>query len=120
MTVSVRRLGIFFVSGEVKSGLNYNFMVLISKEQGADVIEKSSPIVLGNFLFKVITKILAERLAVVARKIMDPHQFGFIQGKNIENCIAVASEYVNGPSARSAGGNMALKLEIRKAFDTMD
>lgn len=47
-------------------------MVLIPKEHRVDVIEKFWPIVLGIF-FKVITKILANRLAVFASRIVDPH-----------------------------------------------
>ena len=63
----------FFVTGSILSGLNSNFMILIPKIQNADTVDKFHPIVLGNFIFKIITKILADRLASIAVRIIDPH-----------------------------------------------
>ena len=70
--------------------------------------------------FKIITKILANRLASFVGDIIAPNQFGFIKGRHIEDCIAAASENVNIINQRCVGGNMALKVDIRKAFDSMD
>ncbi|XP_057779860.1 uncharacterized protein LOC130998459 [Salvia miltiorrhiza] len=77
------------------------------------------PIVLGNFFFKVITKILASRLNAVAAAIVSANQFGFISGRSIQECILLASEGVNCMERSIQGRNMALKVDIRKAFDTL-
>ena len=110
----------FFITGTIFPRLNSNFMVLIPKFPNADSVDQFRPIVLGNFVFKIITKILANRLANVATRIVDPHQFGFIKGQNIETCIASASECVNLLNTRCFGSNMAVKIDFCKAFDTMD
>lgn len=47
------------------------------------------------------------------------NQFGFIAGKRIHDCIAIASDVVNCLNQRAFGGNMALKVDIRKSFDTV-
>lgn len=44
----------------------------------------------GEFLFHYY--LLAERLAGVVSRIISENPFGFIQGKRIHDCIAVASE----------------------------
>jgi len=41
------------------------------------------PIVVANFKFKIISKILADRLALVAARIISPNQYGFVQGRKI-------------------------------------
>ncbi|XP_050222822.1 uncharacterized protein LOC126672915 [Mercurialis annua] len=110
----------FFQFGKLTTGLCSSLMVLIPKFKGAVSIDQFRPIVLSNFCFKVITKILADRLASIAEKIISKHQFGFIKNRSISHCIATASEGVNVLNKRCFGGNMALQIDIKKAFDTME
>lgn len=109
----------FFVHGSFPSGLNSSFVTLIPKVQDAVRIEDYRPIVLGNFLYKIITKILADRLGPILSATLSFHQFGFIPGRRIHDCIALASEGVNGLGRRCSNGNLILKVDIRKAFDTL-
>ncbi|KAK3221988.1 hypothetical protein Dsin_009013 [Dipteronia sinensis] len=110
----------FFHSGVVAPGLNSNFIVLISKMRDSITIDQFRPIVLGNFLFKVSSKILADRLAQIAARIVSLQQFGFIRDRHVEDCIALASDCVNVLHKKCYGGNVAIKIDIRKAFDTLD
>lgn len=70
----------FFFHGTITLSFNSNFMVLILKTPKASKIEHFHPISLGNFLYKIITKILANGLVVIASRIVSPNQFGVIQG----------------------------------------
>ncbi|XP_057770983.1 uncharacterized protein LOC130990768 [Salvia miltiorrhiza] len=90
-----------------------------SWEADAVLVSDYRPIVLGNFFFKVITKILASRLNLVAAEIVSVNQFGFISGRSIQECILLASEGVNCMERSIQGRNLALKVDIRKAFDTL-
>ncbi|KAI9192521.1 hypothetical protein LWI28_024081 [Acer negundo] len=74
----------------------------------------------NNFLFKISSKILADRLAWVAARIISPQQFGFIPDRHIEDCIALAFDCVNVIQKKCYGGNLAMKIDIRKVFDTLD
>lgn len=100
--------------------LNSNLVVLIPKVPNADKIEQFRPIALANFKFKIITKILAYRLAKIASKIISPNQRGFIQGREIGDCICLASEGINLLERKSFGRNITLKIGIKKEFDTID
>ena len=111
---------IFFLSGVVAPGLNFNFIVLISKMRDSIIVDQFRPIVLGNFLFKISSKILADRLAQVAARIVSLQQFGFIRDRHIEDCIALASDCVNVLHKKCYEGSVAMKIDIRKAFDTLD
>ncbi|KAK2654915.1 hypothetical protein Ddye_007967 [Dipteronia dyeriana] len=109
----------FFHSGRVFPGLNSNFLVLIPKILNALLVEHFHPIALGNFLFKVITKIIADHLAKICSRIISPNQFGFIRGRQIGDCIAGASECFNVLNNYSHSGHLALKIDIRKAFNSI-
>jgi hypothetical protein len=79
-----------------------------------DRIENFRPIALANFQFKIITKILADRLAVVVSKIVSPQQCDFIPDRHIADCVIIASEAVNVLSKRSYAGDIALKLTLER------
>jgi len=43
-----------------------------------------------------------------------------VKGRNIRDCIALTSEVVNVLDKKIFGGNLALKIDISKAFDTLN
>ncbi|KAI9175087.1 hypothetical protein LWI28_027078 [Acer negundo] len=102
------------------SGLNSSFIVLLPKLRDSISVDQFRPIVLSNFLFKISSKILANRLAWVAARIISPQRFGFIRDRHIEDCIALASNCVNVLQKKCYGGNLAKKIDIHKAFNTLD
>jgi len=77
------------------------------------MVHQFRPIALSNFLFKVINKIIVDRLAC-------SRQFGFIWSKQIGDCIAGASECFNIMCIDSCEGQLVLKIDIRKAFDSIN
>jgi len=85
---------------------------------GADRLENFRPIALENFQFKIITKILADRLATLAPSLISEQQRGFIPGRHIQDCILTPSKAVNFLHKKSYGGSLAIKIDIKKAFDT--
>ncbi|XP_019430036.1 PREDICTED: uncharacterized protein LOC109337512 [Lupinus angustifolius] len=110
----------FFTQGWILPNLNSNNLILIPKFPSADKIEDFRPIALANFQFKIITKVLADRLAKIAHKIISQHQRGFIKDRHIHDCICIASEANNLLDHKTLGGNLALKPDVKKAFDTID
>jgi len=99
--------------------MNSIVVSLIPKIQGVDSIEDFRLIVVANFKFKTIFKILVDRLAMVASRIISPNQYEFFQGRHIHYCIGVAYEAINMLSKKVRGGNVAYKVDIHKAFDTL-
>ncbi|KAJ4710362.1 RNA-directed DNA polymerase (Reverse transcriptase) [Melia azedarach] len=86
----------------------------------ADSITQFRPIALANFIFKIILKIMADRLKGVVERIISPQQHAFIRGRSISDAIALVSENFQLLNRRIKGGNVGIKLDIAKAFDTMD
>jgi len=110
----------FFTSGWIMPNFNSNTVVLIPKTSNADTMNQYRPIALANFKFKVLSKILADRLSQIMPALISKHQRGFIQGRNIKDYIFTALEAINLLDSKSFGGNIALKVDIAKAFDTLE
>jgi hypothetical protein len=110
----------FFTSSWILPGFNSNVIALLPKVQNATSIDQYRPIAMANFKFKVISKIIADRLASIMPSIVSEEQMGFIHERNIKDCICIASEAANLLHNKSFGGNLALKIDISKAFDTLE
>jgi len=110
----------FFYTGVLIPNSNADILVLIHKVPGAASMGDFRPITLVNFQFKIVTKILADRLAVVCMSIISPQQRGFVRDRSIFDCVILASEVINLLTKKQFGGNIAIKVDIRKAFDTLD
>lgn len=99
------------------SHFNNNFIILIPKTKAACSVDQFRPIILGNFLFKIIMKILASRPGDVVKSIFSDNQFEFVKAKKIHDGITIVFEGINCLDRYSSMGNMAIKIVIQKAFD---
>ncbi|XP_024630887.1 uncharacterized protein [Medicago truncatula] len=80
------------------------------------------PISLCNVLYKLISKVLANRLQVVLPKCIFDSQLAFVSGRSILDNALVAIEVINSmnTNTRIVDGSVALKLDISKAYDRID
>lgn len=78
------------------------------------------PIVMVNFKFKIIYKVLANILDQVLPHIISKEQRGFAHGREINNCICLASEAINLIRKKAFGVNFSLNINTSKAFDTLN
>lgn len=51
--------------------MNSNFMVLILKSSNANTVDNFRPNILGNFLYKIISKLIADRVAKISSRIIN-------------------------------------------------
>ncbi|XP_058775611.1 uncharacterized protein LOC131649884 [Vicia villosa] len=110
----------FFKTGWILPKYNSNNIILLPKHKEADTMESFRTIALANFKFKILSKILSDRLATLMPSLISVEQRGFIKGRCIKDCICTASEAINHLHNKAFGGNMALKVDITKAFDTIN
>jgi hypothetical protein len=69
--------------------LNYGVIILIPKIKDANTIRQYHPICLLNVIFKIITKVLTNRLTFVTDKVIHSSQTSFIPGRNIYEGVVV-------------------------------
>jgi retron-type reverse transcriptase len=77
------------------------------------------PITLLNCYLKIITELLANRLQKVILPIIHKNQYGFLKGRNIQDCLAWAFEYIYQCST-SNQEIILLNLDFAIVFDTID
>jgi hypothetical protein len=85
----------FFVSSWILPNYNANTLILIPKIPSANSIDQFRLIAMANFKFKIISKVLADRLAQILPSIISKEQRGFVNGRNIKDCVCLASKAVN-------------------------
>ena len=108
----------FFTRDWILPNFNTNTIILIPKTPDAITVGQYRPIALANFKFKIISKIVADKLAPFMNLIISPEQKGFIKGRNIKDGICITSEAINHLHQKAYAGNLAFKVDISKAFDT--
>ena len=110
----------FFSSGHILREMNCTFISLIPKNAGADSLENYRPISLCNFVYKIISKVLANRMQKVIHKIISPNQAAFIKGRSIHHNILLANDLVKDLHSKARGTKICIKADLRKAFDSVN
>jgi hypothetical protein len=112
----------FLNHGTFDSSLNETYLVLIPKKKNPTYVTEFRPISLCNVLYKLVAKVLANRLKRVLPLIISPNQSAFIPGRLITDNILVAFEALHTMDTRMTGqkGYMALKLDMSKAYDRVE
>jgi hypothetical protein len=106
----------FLAEGKFEANLNFTFISLISKISGALEMKDFRPISLVGSLYKIIAKVLANRLKGVLDKVISKTQSAFIKGRQILDPILIAN--VSRDSRRRSGEPVILcKMDVEKAYD---
>ncbi|XP_058760595.1 uncharacterized protein LOC131633933 [Vicia villosa] len=97
-------------------------ITLIPKGETQTSLKDWRLITLCNVLYKVIAKVLANRLKKVLFKCISDNQSAFVSGRSILDNAMAAIEVVHHMKTKTKGkiGEIALKLDISKAYDKID
>ena len=74
---------------------NVTFITLIMKCEGGDSPKKSKPISLCNVIYKIITKVIANRLKSLLLGIISLEKLGFVKGRQITDGIILVHELLH-------------------------
>jgi hypothetical protein len=106
-----------FQKGELDiARLNYGTITLILKGNDADRIQKYMPICLLNVSFKIITRVIVNRLIQVIWKVVLLNQTAFIKGRYIMERVNVLHEILN-DTHKKKKSDVLFKIDFEKAFD---
>ena len=95
---------------------NTSFLALIPKEKNANSFEWFPPISVYNVSYKILTKIIANRLKHILPWLILPNQGGFMTQRKIwDNIILVQEEIHTSVTNRERG--MIIKIDMENSFD---
>ncbi len=104
---------------KIGGSTNSAFLALIPKEKGANIFSIFRPISLCNTGYKLITKIIANKLKPILPKIIPENQGGFIQGRQIVDNFILVQEAIHSSILHKEQG-MEIKLDLANAFDRVN
>ncbi|KAF3778561.1 Transposon TX1 uncharacterized protein [Nymphaea thermarum] len=99
----------------VKS-INRTNVMLIPKFRGATRIEDFRPIALCNSLYKIIFKVMVNRMQNILNRITCLNQGTFLKGRIIHDQVALANDLVDFLHKRKSEA-ITLKMDLSKAYD---
>jgi hypothetical protein len=106
-------------SSKLGGGTNSAFLALMPKEKGALNFSRFRPISLCNTSYKILTKVIANRLKNILPSIVPENQGRFIKGRQIAENIILVQEALHSSLCRKDKG-MIIKLDLANAFDRVN
>lgn len=108
--------------GQIPQEWNETTIVLIPKVKTFELIKDLRPISVCNVLYKIVSKVLANRLKKILPEVISQSQSAFFPGRLISDNILVAYELTHYMRQKRNGetGYAALKLDMSKAYDRVE
>ena len=110
----------YILENDTLSKSQYNAIItLLYKKGNREDISNWRPISLLNTDYKIITKLLAERLKLFLPKLVHSDQKGFIGGRNISDANRLVQDIIE-YSDRNQLNSAVIFLDYKKAFDRVE
>ena len=109
-------------SSSILKSINHTSITLIPKVKNRERVSEFRPISLCNVIYKVVNKVIANRLKPFLNSIISETQSAFIADKLITDNVLIAFESLHHMKTCCSRktGFMALKLDMSKAYDRVE
>lgn len=108
--------------GQIPKDLNHTYFTLIPKKAQPQSITDYRPISLCNILYKLISKVISNRIKSLLPIVVYNSQSTFVLGIQITDNILVAYEVIHFLIRKTKGkqGFMSLKLDMSKIYNRVE
>ena len=112
----------FLFERTVAIGLNDTNICLIPKTTKPNEMTQFRPTSLRNVSYKIISKVLCQRMKKVLPGLISETQSGFVAGRHILDNIMIAQEMFHALRTKRSGRSkrMAIKTDMSKSYNMME
>lgn len=104
----------------IPENLNDTHITLIPKVEHPEAASQFRPIGLCNVIYKIITKVIVNRLKPVLPFLISNTQSSFVPGRQITDNIVIMQEVLHTMKKKQGTkGYMAIKIDFEKAYDRL-
>eukprot|EP00253_Pinus_taeda_P006730 PITA_06730 len=104
---------------KVGGSTNSTYLALIPKDFNPETFARFRPISLCNASYKILAKLLANRIKPLLPRIISSAQGGFVEGRHILDNVIQVQETIHSSKQRKEKG-MLIKLDMANAFDRVN
>ncbi|XP_071739763.1 uncharacterized protein [Rutidosis leptorrhynchoides] len=109
----------FWENKSFLKGCNASFITLVPKKKVPTGLSDYRPFSLIGSLYKIVAKVLANRLKKVVPLLVSNEQSAFIKGRYIMDSILITNETIDDLKARKCK-SLVFKADFAKAFDSLN
>ena len=109
----------FHRNDKLTRGINTTFIALIPKVDSPQRLNDFRPISLVGCLYKILSKVLANRLKMVMGSLISETQTAFEKDRQILDGILIANEVVD-ETCKTKKELMLFKVDFKKVYDSVD
>lgn len=110
----------FFQTGFLPHELNMALITLIPKCENATAVKDFRPIACCTVIYKVISKVLANRLQTVLDSIIFESQSAFVTSRVIFDNILLSHELIKGYQRKHISPRCTVKVDIQNTYDSVE
>ena len=100
--------------------MNHTLICLIPKVAIPASVDDFRPIALCNVMYRILSKLLANRLKPLLPRLTDLNQTAFIRGRRITESILLVHELCHKLHSGQGQGRRCIKIDLQKAFDSLN
>eukprot|EP00253_Pinus_taeda_P004415 PITA_04415 len=109
----------FMAKAKIGGGTNSSYLALIPKDTNPETFSRFRPISLCNASYKILAKLLANRIKPLLKRVISSSQGGFVEGRHILDNVIQVQETIHSSKQRKEKG-MVIKLDMANAFDRVN
>nr|GEY83612.1 hypothetical protein [Tanacetum cinerariifolium] len=117
------KLALFDIDGNKAPGpdeINATIISLVPKVAAPSKVSDYRPIACCNVIYKIISKVICNKLKGVLGFLVDENQSAFISSRQISDNIMLSQELIRNNHRNRGPAKCSFKINIEKAYDSME
>ncbi|GJV94862.1 putative RNA-directed DNA polymerase [Tanacetum coccineum] len=110
----------FFKSGKLLKETNATIIALVHKCHTPRMLSDYRPIACCNVIYKIISKVIVNRIKSCLGDLVDQNQSAFIPNRQISDNILLSQELMRGYHTKRGPAKYVFRVDIHKAYDSVE